>query len=127
MDPRWYNCWLPDSRKARMGDMCRRVINIMLALCTHFLSTQTALLTLNIDPFPSLTVILLVWLAPPLRLLTNVPLLSTQKTKPVIHHQQKTEIYMMRKKTSFIATHCSDTDMGKRCACLLDCHNKRKC
>ena len=27
-----YNCWLPASRKARTGDMCRRVINIML--CT---------------------------------------------------------------------------------------------
>lgn len=36
-----------------MGDTCRRVINIMLALCTHFLSTQTALQTLNIDAFPS--------------------------------------------------------------------------
>lgn len=62
-------------------------MNIMLALCTHFLSTQTALLTLNIDPLPSLTVIQLVWLDPPLLPLTKKPSLTAQSRKRLIQHQ----------------------------------------
>lgn len=84
INPVSYNCWLPALRKARRGDMCRRVINIMLALCTHFLSTQTALLTLNIASFPSLSVILLVWLEPPLTVNQSYIINSTElkKKKP---------------------------------------------
>lgn len=70
-----------------MGDMWRRVMNFMLALCTHFLSTQTALLILNIDPLPSLTVILLVWLDPPLLPLTKMPSLTARGRKRLIQHQ----------------------------------------
>lgn len=70
-----------------MGDACRRVMNIMLALCTHFLFAQTASLTLNIDPFPSLSVILRVWLEPPLLLLTNRA--SSSRTNPLIQHRHR--------------------------------------
>lgn len=71
-------------------------MNIMLALCTHFLSTQTALLTLNIDPLPSLTVIQLVWLDPPLLPLTKKPSLTAQSRKRLIQHQCR-EIFRKKK------------------------------
>lgn len=89
MDPYCYDCWLPASSKARMSDMCRRVISIALALCTHFLPTQTAILTLNIDAFPSQSVILLVCLEPPVWLLTDIRSFSTWNIKPLIQHQQR--------------------------------------
>lgn len=52
--------FLPPEKHERV--MCRRVMNIMVTLRTHFLSTQTALQTLNIDSFSICQLSYLVWL-----------------------------------------------------------------
>lgn len=62
--------FLPPEKHERV--MCRRVMNIMVILRTHFLSTQTALQTLNIDSFSICQLSCLGWLDLRLLPLANV-------------------------------------------------------